>query len=137
MLGYGAASRERRREPKYWRADRIRRQCPNHSGLCITVGEGPIIPAVILYNSVLALESIGWIFLTGTAIRDKLTKNDLSISTMRTNRRNGYSGLALYSTLAVLAHWIPHIVVTITILTALFWLAISIYLLDKEHSTIP
>jgi uncharacterized membrane protein len=74
-------------------------------------------PAVILYNAVLALQAIGWIFLTETAIKGRLTKNAVSASTMRVNKRNGYSALTLYSTLAVLAYWIPGTVAAITILT--------------------
>lgn len=90
-------------------------------------------PAVILYNVVLALQAVGWIFLTETAIKGRLTKNAVSASAMRANRKNGYFALTLYSTLAVLAYWIPGTVAAITMLTWLFWLGVGIYVLGKSR----
>jgi uncharacterized membrane protein len=94
---------------------------------------GHAAPAVILYNAVLALQAVGWIFLTETAIRNGLTKNAVSASTMQANKRNGYFAVTLYSALAVLAYWIPGIVAAITILTWLFWLGVGIYVMGKAR----
>lgn len=94
---------------------------------------GHAAPAVMFYNVVLLLQAIGWILLTTTAIRDKLTKNAASTSAMRSNMRNGYFALTLYSTLAVLAYWIPGTIAVITILTWLFWLVVGIYVLGKAR----
>jgi uncharacterized membrane protein len=94
---------------------------------------GHAAPAVILYNVVLALQAIGWIFLTETAIKGRLTKNAVSASAMRVNKRNGYFAVTLYSTLAVLAYWIPGTVAAITILTWLFWLWVGIYVMGKAR----
>jgi uncharacterized membrane protein len=64
---------------------------------------GHSAPSVILYNAVLSLQAIGWILLTGAAIRNGLTKNAASTAAMHISNRNGYFAFAMYSTLAVLA----------------------------------
>src|SRR6266516_5117248 len=54
-------------------------------------------PAIILYNSTLALQAVGWILLTGSALKDQLGKNEKSISAIRENGKFGYFAFALYS----------------------------------------
>src|SRR6185503_12719462 len=58
-------------------------------------------PAVILYNSILALQSVGWILMTGTALKSQLHKNDKAIPTIRANNKYGYFAFALYSLCAI------------------------------------
>lgn len=91
-------------------------------------------PAVMLYNAVVALQGIAWIFLTEAAIKGGLTRNEVSRAAMASNRRNAYAGLVLYSTLAVAATWIPTIAIAITMATWLFWLGVGLYLLGQART---
>ena len=43
------------------------------------------VPAVVLYDGVLALQSIGWILLTGSALRNQLSDAEDARATMRQN----------------------------------------------------
>jgi len=78
-----------------------------------------LAPAVILYNSLLAFQAIGWILLTRTALKNQLTKNEKSALTIRKNGKFGYFAFAVYILCAIIAFWFP---LTITITTALIWI---------------
>lgn len=93
-------------------------------------------PAVILYDAVLALQAIGWILLTGAAIKDGLAKNAVSADAMRMNNRNGYFAFAIYSTFAILANWFPVTLAAITTMTWIFWLIFGIVQLGKARSEV-
>src|SRR6478736_6055808 len=71
-------------------------------------------PAVILYNSVLSLQALAWILVSGAAIKNGLTRNDKSTSAMRINNRNGYFALVAYSLLAIVAFWFPQTIAAVT-----------------------
>jgi uncharacterized membrane protein len=73
-------------------------------------------PAVIIYNSVTAVQALSWILVTGTALR--LTKDEKSAALVRDGRRNGYFALVIYSLLALIAAWFP---LTIAVVTTMFW----------------
>ncbi len=79
-------------------------------------------PAVVLYNAVLALQAIGWISLTATALNSRLTQDEKSTAAMRINRRNGYFALVVYSMFAIIAFWLPQAIAVLTTLTWIFWL---------------
>ncbi len=83
-------------------------------------------PAVILYESVMALLAIGWILITSVAMRNQLAKNETSALTIRRNNRYGYFALALYSLCAVLAVWFPVVIAIITTIIWMFWLVAGI-----------
>ena len=89
-------------------------------------------PSVILYDAVLALQSVAWILMNGAALRGKLYKDEMSHSTMRTANRNGYFAFVVYSTLAIAAFWLPQTVAAITTLTWIFWLGFGIYTLNRS-----
>lgn len=88
-------------------------------------------PAVMLYNAVLSLQAVGWIFTTSAAISNGLTKDAPSATAMRANNRNGYSAFVVYSTLTILAYWFPITIAAITTMTWIFWLILGISLLGK------
>ena len=75
-------------------------------------------PAVVIYNSVTAVQAIAWILVSGAALRNQLTKDQKSIVVMQNNRRNGYFAFVVYSLLALIAFWFP---LTITIVTTMLW----------------
>ncbi len=83
-------------------------------------------PAVVLYVAVLAVQAIGWILVTGAALKDQLATGVRSASTLRDNKRNGYFAFALYAVLAVTALWFPLVIAVITMLSWIFWLVLSI-----------
>lgn len=79
-------------------------------------------PAVILYNSTLALQAISWILVTSSSLKDQLGKNEKSILAIRKNRKFGYFAFALYSLCTILAIWFPLAIAIVTTLTWIFWL---------------
>ena len=79
-------------------------------------------PAVILYNSTLAAQSISWILLTGSALKGQLVKNEKSILAIRENGKFGYFAFVLYSLCAIIAIWFPFTIAIITTITWIFWL---------------
>jgi uncharacterized membrane protein len=83
-------------------------------------------PAVVLYTAVMALQAIGWILLTHTALHNQLTKDKRSASIMRNNNRFGYFAFVLYAVCAVVAAWFPLAIAIVTTLIWLFWLVYSI-----------
>jgi len=91
-----------------------------------------LAPAAILYNATLALQALGWILVSNTAIRNKLTKNEAAELTIRKNGRFGYFAFALYSVFTVLAIWFPFPISIATAITWLFWLMYGITVKHKE-----
>ena len=87
-------------------------------------------PAVILYNSTLALQAIGWILLTRSALKNHLGKNEKSILTIRENGKFGYFAFALYTLCAIIAFWFPFTIAIITTITWIFWLIWGIRIKD-------
>jgi uncharacterized membrane protein len=79
-------------------------------------------PAVVLYNSTLALQAISWILVTSAALKGQLGKNERSILTVRSNRKFGYFAFILYSLCAIVAFWFPFTIAIITTITWIFWL---------------
>ena len=79
-------------------------------------------PAVVLYNSTLALQAISWILVTSAAIKHRLGKNEKSILTVHSNRKFGYFAFILYSLCAIVALWFPFTIAVFTTFTWIFWL---------------
>ena len=87
-------------------------------------------PAVILYNSAMAFQSIGWILICATALKNHLGKNEKSILQIRKNRNYGYYSFLVYSLFSILAFWFPLTIAVITVLLWIFWL---IYGINIKH----
>ena len=83
-------------------------------------------PAVVIYNSVIAVQSVAWILLSGAALRSQLTRDDKSASLMRENRRNGYLAFGVYSLLALIGAWFPRAIAIVTTLLWVYWLIFSL-----------
>ena len=83
-------------------------------------------PAVILYNSTLALQALGWILLIDSAFKNRLGKSERSTLTIRQNRQFGYFAFTLYTLLAIIAIWFPLAIAIVTTLTWIFWLICGI-----------
>lgn len=85
-------------------------------------------PAVFLYNAVLAVQAIAWLFVFRTALTSHLATNEHAAITLRTSGRNGYFALGLYSVLAVAGLWFPLPAAIITTASWVFWLTLAIRL---------
>ena len=83
-------------------------------------------PAVFLYNAIIAIQGVAWIFLCGSALSSRLTKNEKSTRQMQVNRRNGYFAFIVYTLLAIMALWIPLTTAIVSTLTWIFWLLLGI-----------
>lgn len=89
-------------------------------------------PAVVIYTAVSAFQAVGWMLLTGSALRGGLTRNDASRAAMRAANRNSYFALAFYSALAVAAFWFPLAVAAISTLSWIFWFFFGISTIAKS-----
>jgi uncharacterized membrane protein len=83
-------------------------------------------PAVILYESVLAFTAIGWILITGAALKNQLYKSEKSIKTIRENGKYGYYAFVMYALCAIIAVWFPLAIAVVTTLVWIFWLILGI-----------
>jgi uncharacterized membrane protein len=83
-------------------------------------------PAVILYDSTMALQALSWIFLTRAALKDQLSKNEKATLTIRESRKYGYVAFIIYSLCAIIAFWFPLTIAIITTLIWIFWLILGI-----------
>jgi uncharacterized membrane protein len=85
-------------------------------------------PAVILYNLVLLLQSLGWILICTAGLNGNLGKSEKAIREIRKNRRYAYFSALCYSILTVLSVWIPVSVFILTVLLWVLWLVMGINL---------
>jgi 1,4-dihydroxy-2-naphthoate octaprenyltransferase len=83
-------------------------------------------PAVMLYNSVLALQAIGWVLICSTALKNQLAKNEKAALQIRMNCKFGYFAFALYTFFAIIAIWFPLTIAIVTTFTWIFWLTVGI-----------
>jgi uncharacterized membrane protein len=83
-------------------------------------------PAVVIYNSVTAVQALGWILLCGAALRNRLYKDEKSAVLVRDGHRNGYFALVVYSLLAVIAVWFPLAIAIVTTMLWAYWLTFSL-----------
>jgi len=89
-------------------------------------------PAVVLYDATMALQAVGWILITQSALKDHLGKSEKATLQIRRNGQFGYFAFALYSVFAILAIWFPLTIAAITTVTWIFWLVWGIRL--KHYS---
>jgi uncharacterized membrane protein len=85
-----------------------------------------VAPAVVIYNSVVVVQSVGWILVTGAALRNGLVKDEKSAALVRHAHRNGYFALVVYSLLALVAVWFPLTVAIVTTVLWAYWLILSL-----------
>ena len=83
-------------------------------------------PAIVIYDSVTAVQAVGWILVSGAARRNRLARDERSAELVRHAHRNGYFALVIYSLLAVAAFWFPLAVATVTIILWVYWLTFSL-----------
>ena len=79
-------------------------------------------PAVVLYDAVLALQALAWLFVCGAALNNRLV-DERAIASMRERRRSGIAACVLYGLFALFAFWMPIVVAVLTMATWIFWLA--------------
>ena len=90
-------------------------------------------PAVVLYNSVFAIQAIAWNLLSRSGLQSKLlTKNEQSAIAMRSTLKQSYPAFILYSVLAILGSWFPLSVSIVSGATWIFWLIYGINIEGEE-----
>ncbi len=89
-------------------------------------------PAVILYNAVVALNSIGWILICSAALKNRLAKSEKAALQIRKNGQFGYFAFILYTLFAIMAIWFPLAIAIVTTLTWIFWLIYGISIKHEE-----
>jgi uncharacterized membrane protein len=87
-------------------------------------------PAVILYDSTLAFQAVGWILITRSVLKHQLAKDEKSITTLRNGSTFGYFAFAFYTLCAIAAIWFP---VTIALITLIIWIFWMIYGINLKH----
>jgi len=90
------------------------------------VWTGHAAPAVVLYDAVLAVQAVGWILLTGTALTGGLITDARASAALKEQRRKGWYGLAFYALLALAALWMPITVAAVTTGSWIVWLTMGI-----------
>jgi uncharacterized membrane protein len=85
-------------------------------------------PAVVLYDGVLALQSIAWMAMLGSALRGNLTIDAAAKATVHRNNRRGYFALPLYAGLALVAVWLPLAAAVVTAASWALWLTLAVSL---------
>jgi uncharacterized membrane protein len=85
-----------------------------------------VAPAVVIYNSVTAVQALGSILVTGAALRNRLHKDEKSAVLVRDGHRNGYFALVVYSLLAAIAVWFPLAIAIVTTMLWAYWLTFSL-----------
>ena len=83
-------------------------------------------PAVVIYNSLTAVQAVAWILVSGAALRNRLTKDEKSAVVMRENRRNGYFAFVAYALLALIAFWFPLAIAIVTTMLWAYWLVLGL-----------
>jgi uncharacterized membrane protein len=91
-------------------------------------------PAVVLYNAVLVLQSIGWILIGRTILKNNLSKNEKAVLTIQQNSKFGYFAFVIYSICTITAFWFPLTIAMITTITWIFWLIWGIKIKHQEIS---
>ncbi len=83
-------------------------------------------PAVLLYCAMIAVQSMAWIIISHSVLKNELAKSEKAIMLMQENKRNGLITLIVYSTLSIVSAWFPLTVAMLTTLTSIFWLIYGI-----------
>jgi uncharacterized membrane protein len=89
-------------------------------------------PAVVLYDVVLVVQSLAWLFAIRSALKNQLFRDEHARSTGLDNQRNAILAMVLYSLLAIAALWQPVGVAIVTAGTWVFWLVLGIRLKRAE-----
>jgi hypothetical protein len=75
---------------------------------------------------VTVVEAVGWILVSGAAVRGGLTRDEKAARIMRHNGRNGYFALVVYSLLALTALWFPLGIAIVTTMLWAYWLVFGL-----------
>jgi uncharacterized membrane protein len=85
-----------------------------------------VAPAVVIYNSVTAVQAVSWILVTGAVLRNRLARDEKATMLVRDGHRNGYVACVVYSLLALIALWFPVAIAVVTTLLWAYWLTFSL-----------
>jgi uncharacterized membrane protein len=90
-------------------------------------------PAVVVYCANTLLHNIGWIVFHRSILKPvPLLKNFDHLDRYKRASRSARFGLVLYAAIALLAWWLPHVALVISVLTWIYWLYMSIAVRPPE-----
>ena len=89
-------------------------------------------PAVILYDSVLALQALGWTMITTAATKHALVKNEKAKEIIRSSKQYSYFAFILYTLCTILAYWFPLLMAIVVTATWIFWLVWGMTIRQEE-----
>lgn len=89
-------------------------------------------PAVILYEATMALQALGWVFITQTALKDNLGKSEKANLQIRKNGQYAFFAFGLYILCGIIAIWFPLAIAIITTISWIFWLIHGINIKHEE-----
>ena len=89
-------------------------------------------PAVILYDSVLALQALGWTMITTAATKHALVKNEKAKEIIRSSKQYSYFAFILYTLCTILAYWFPLAMAIVVTATWIFWLVWGMTIRQEE-----
>lgn len=85
-------------------------------------------PAIVCFCLNTALHNTGWIALHRSIVKAQppLVRDSRALDLCKKAYRGAKYGLALYTSISVLAWWQPYVALTISVLTWIFWLYMSL-----------
>jgi len=89
-------------------------------------------PAVVAYNGVFALGGLAWFLMSRSAAVGHLGRSGTAERKILGAMRSAVFAVVTYSTLTVLAIWLPRLAAVLTTLTWLYWLVYGIRLEETD-----
>lgn len=91
-------------------------------------------PAIVCFCLNTALHNTGWIALHRSILKAEppLVRDATALDASRKAYRGALYGLALYTAIGVSAWWAPHVALSITVLSWIYWLYVSLAVRNPE-----
>jgi TMEM175 potassium channel family protein len=91
-------------------------------------------PAIVCFCLNTSLHNTGWIALHRSILKAEppLVRDARALDLTRKAYSGALYGLALYTAISVLAWWAPHLALTITVLSWIYWLYVSLAVRSRE-----
>lgn len=83
-------------------------------------------PAIMFFCFNSMLHNIGWILFQRSMIKPRfLVKDSIGMDLVKKASRGSYFGFFIYTAIALLAWWLPHVAMIINVSTWIYWLYLS------------
>ena len=96
---------------------------------------GHASPAVVLYSAAGAIMGVGWALIAWTALKPvPLTRNEHAAARVRKSLRNACFAIAVYTTCAIVAVWLPVAIAVVITIMWIYWVIYGIRSAGETHS---